>query len=74
MENVIGFALFNEEMGWVDKCPVFFSKEAADIEAAGKCRRHSVIEVNVTEECQPCYPVTALAKCKSCLRFAGYKK
>lgn len=61
------FILRNEELGYVDLCPVFLDKDKAEEAAAFKCREHSVLEVPDTY--QPCVPHTVVPSCLSCALY-----
>ncbi len=66
-----GYVLYNDELGYTYNCPVFANKEEAEQGMAGKCRRHSVIEVADIAELEPCRPIEKFPMCANCCRFAG---
>lgn len=65
------YVLRNEELGFIDDCPVFATKEEATGEAACKCRLHSVVGATL-DKFEPCYPKAEERgeelpeKCKAC--------
>ena len=64
------FVLRNEELGYIDYCPVFLSKKEAENEAAGKCHRYSVKAIDDSRT-KACHPIEKYPKCASCCRFDG---
>lgn len=65
------YVLYNEELGYTDACPVFTKKEDASVEAAFKCREHSVQKRNIGDF-KPCHPYKGGDK--RCLDCAIYFK
>ena len=63
------FVLHNDELGYMDPCPVFTDRKDAETEAAFKCRKHSVKEVD--NNYSPCHPMIKTSMCDKC---AIYKK
>lgn len=59
------YVLRNEELGYIDDCPVFRTEKEASREAAFKCRDHSVLEIEL-DNFEPCHPKGAGGSCKAC--------
>ena len=64
----MGFVLYNEELGYMDMCPVFENSDDASHEAASKCRLHSVREIN---DFKPCKPAKLHSGCLKCMRCSS---
>lgn len=62
----MAYVIYNEELGYELRCPVFDDKKEAEDEAAGKCRRHSVVEIETWESCKP---FKKYNRCSKCLRY-----
>lgn len=59
------YVLRNEELGFIDDCPVFTTRAQAHAEAVGKCRFHSVEEADISKF-EPCHPKRANSRCEAC--------
>lgn len=66
------FILRNEELGYVDCCPVYDDRAKAETAAAFKCREHTVMEVPNTY--QPCVPMEAGRMCQEDCAIYKFKK
>lgn len=64
------YVLRNEEWGCILDCPTFDNRDDAENEAAGKCRKHTVVETNRADPCRPMKPID---QCKRCPRWVKYK-
>lgn len=60
------FALYNEELYYITECPTYESREEAESAAAGKCRRHKVVEIDSIKPCNPCAIYDCCLHCARC--------
>lgn len=63
------YVLYNEELGYINDCPTFESKEEAESAAINKCRYHSVMKI--PEISSPCNPVSMHQRCLKCARCSA---
>lgn len=64
------YILRNEELGCIMDCPTFTDRKEAEDEAAGKCRKHTVVKTDRADTCRPMKPID---QCRRCPRWAKYK-
>lgn len=74
------YIVHNDELGYDIDCPTYKTYQEADNATYGKCRAHSVVEVDLANY-EPCRPVRdrvrdgspQIAVCENCALFAGWE-